>query len=941
MHSRTLSLLTFLVLIPAILKGSPLPGLSAGDWELVETTGTPVARHETSFVEVDGLFYLIGGREANGRIDRFDPATSTWSAMGATSPLIHHFQPVVIDRRIWMVGAMTGKFPLEPPMERIHIYDPLADTWEEGPAIPQNRRRGSAGTVVYDGKIYMACGITLGHTSGTNGWFDMFDPQTGEWAVLPDAPHIRDHFHAVVLDDKLYCIGGRNTSMHEKGNPDSLFRAIVREIDVYDFKSGSWSTLETRLPVGSAAAGTAVLDGRIIYFGGEDAVTALGRTWVFDPVKESWTEAGRMIQGRHGSQAVVHDGCIYVAAGSPKRGGGKIDSVEKFTLSGRQPDVGIMAGEKAAPLQNPMGTDYLLANIRREHPRMVLTPELELRLKEKVRGDPVVGNLYAGIRMNAVNILDKPLLKRVKTGRRLLDVSREMLYRINMLGMVYRMERDPEFLDRIDREVIAVCEFSDWNPSHFLDVGEMSLAVALALDWTHGDLPQSTVAMAKQALVEKALAPGWESPRAGRTYAENNWNQVCNGGLVAAAIAVAEEEPELAAKTVWRALDGLPVALQYYGPDGTHHEGSTYWNYATEFTAALSSILRSAFGSDFGIWEYPGIAPSAVYRQVMTAPSGWYYNYGDCGEKHGGNGDTTLLWFAANSGNAGYVEREKFLRPPADMGKLGRLDGLGLIWLAQFEERFRIDIPVNWYARGINPVVIFGAGQNDPHGYYLGAKGGCGAVNHGNMDAGSFVFELNGVRWSVDPGKQNYNEIEQTGFNLWGKTQDADRWKLLSKNNFGHSTVSVNGRQHVVDGTARLIEFRDGDNPLATFDLSPVFGDSIDQASRSFLREGPQSLVITDRLVPSSSADSITWQLVTVAEVEPVGGGAILRQDGQSLRLECLSHPQSTPTVTSLDPPPMDLDSRIRGLKRIDLEVPVDAGLSGEVEFIVRLSANH
>ncbi|MEX0320855.1 MAG: Kelch repeat-containing protein [Puniceicoccaceae bacterium] len=305
-------------------------GSAAGKWTLLDVKGAPTARHETAFVEVDGMFYLIGGREAQGRIDRLNPRTLEWTTMKAQSPLIHHFQPVVVDGKIWMVGAMTGKFPAEPPMERIHIYDPKADKWIEGSPMPEGRRRGSAGTVVYDGKIYMACGIELGHIEGTNGWFDVYDPQTDTWSQLPDAPHVRDHFHAVVLDDKLYCIGGRNTSMHEKGNLASLFKAIVYEVDVYDFKTGKWSTMDKKTPLGSAAGGTAVLDGKIVYFGGEDAEVARNETWILDPETGSWTQAGSLNQGRHGSQAIVYGNAIYIAAGSPKRGGGKIDSVEKF-----------------------------------------------------------------------------------------------------------------------------------------------------------------------------------------------------------------------------------------------------------------------------------------------------------------------------------------------------------------------------------------------------------------------------------------------------------------------------------------------------------------------------------------------------------------------------------------------------------------------------------
>ena len=34
---------------------------------------------------------------------------------------------------------------------------------------------------------------------------------------------------------------------------------------------------------------------------------------------------------------------------------------------------------------------------------------------------------------------------------------------------------------------------------------------------------------------------------------------------------------------------------------------------------------------------------------------------------------------------------------------------------------------------------------------------------HGNMDAGTFVFELNGVRWVVDPGNQSYYPLNKIG----------------------------------------------------------------------------------------------------------------------------------------------------------------------------------
>lgn len=304
----------------------------SGEWQIVATKGKPTGRHETSLVEYGGKFYMIGGRESR-KIDRFDPETKTWTKMGVDTPLIHHYQPVVWGEKIYMVGAMTGTYPKEPPMSRVQIYNPVTDVWSEGDLIPKDRRRGGAGTAVYKNKIYMACGITLGHTSGTNNWFDEYDPATGVWKRLPDAPHIRDHFHAVVLNDKFYCIGGRNTSMHTP-NFSSFFGAVERAVDVYDFKTGTWSTLDSApLPRGSAAGGIAVLNGSIIYFGGETADTALEKTWLFNPQTLIWTPLADMKQGRHGSQAVVYNGRVYIAAGSPKRGGGNVDSIEMFLLN--------------------------------------------------------------------------------------------------------------------------------------------------------------------------------------------------------------------------------------------------------------------------------------------------------------------------------------------------------------------------------------------------------------------------------------------------------------------------------------------------------------------------------------------------------------------------------------------------------------------------------
>jgi len=301
----------------------------------------------------------------------------------------------------------------------------------------------------------------------------------------------------------------------------------------------------------------------------------------------------------------------------------------------------------------------------------------------------------------------------------------------------------------------------------------------------------------------------------------------------------------------------------------------------------------------------------------------------------------TLAWFASKTGNKSFFDRDKFLQAPERMERLSRLAGISLVWIAQFEEKGEEAIPTEWKGDGSNPVVFFTGGEDDPNKYYFGGKGGCGKVSHGNMDGGSFVFELDGVRWSVDPGMTGrYGPIERTGFGLWDMRQEGDRWKLLNKGNFGHSTISVNNQLHVVDGKASIVAFKTGERPEATLDMTPAFNGQLKTASRKFIKDSPRSLLIEDDIEISEGTELVIWQLITQADVEIIRGGATLRQDGKRLALKILSHPEFTPSVISLDPPPLYLDTKKDGLKRLEIRFPAWIIEDDKLSIRVRLAGN-
>lgn len=306
---------------------------SPGKWITLSHSNSdqPMKRHENAYVKSGDKFYLVGGR-GERPVEIYDPASDRWTT-GTTPPLsMHHFQAVSYKGKIYVMGAFNGGFPDETPIPNVYIYDPEEDHWEQGPEIPESRRRGAAGAVLYEGKIYVVGGIRNGHIDGHVRWLDVFDPKTGKWKELADAPRNRDHFHAAVVHGKLYAAGGRRTSQ-ATGRTMEL---TIPEVDVYDFSTGKWTPLSPSgdLPTERAGTSAIAVGEHLVVLGGESGrqVEAHSEVEAYNTDTGRWHTLPPLNTGRHGTQAIVHDGKIYIAAGSETRGATEINSQEVFTI---------------------------------------------------------------------------------------------------------------------------------------------------------------------------------------------------------------------------------------------------------------------------------------------------------------------------------------------------------------------------------------------------------------------------------------------------------------------------------------------------------------------------------------------------------------------------------------------------------------------------------
>lgn len=300
-----------------------------GEWKILNTQGTFTPREENTCIALDDDIFFIGGR-GKLPVDVYNITDNAWRSLKQTPLQLHHFQAVVYNGEIYAVCAQYGPYPHEKPYGSIYIYNPERDMWRQGDSIPADRRRGSAGCVVYKDKIYVVCGIIDGHWDGHVKWFDVYDPATGKWTKLPDAPHARDHFEAVVYDDKLYCIGGRNSS----GITKEVFNLTVPYVDVYDFRTGKWDTLDTEIPTPRAGASAVRMGDEIVLIGGESVQPeAHDECEAYNPKTNTWRSLPKLCVPRHGTTAVCVDSIVYMGAGASRKGGTpKEESIERLKI---------------------------------------------------------------------------------------------------------------------------------------------------------------------------------------------------------------------------------------------------------------------------------------------------------------------------------------------------------------------------------------------------------------------------------------------------------------------------------------------------------------------------------------------------------------------------------------------------------------------------------
>lgn len=572
-----------------------------------------------------------------------------------------------------------------------------------------------------------------------------------------------------------------------------------------------------------------------------------------------------------------------------------------------------------------------LSTLRAGHPRLLFTDEQLAAAKQAAQADPLRADLHRYILAAAQAQWKEEPIAHVLIGPRMLDQSRRAVSQVLTNAMAYRLSGDRRFANYARDQMLRAAAFPDWNPSHFLDVAEMATALAIGYDWLYSQLTPAERATIKKALLEKCLS--FAEPAYTRRYPDresfpfvlgnltNNWNQVCNGGFVMAALALADEEPEMARRVIAGMRETLPHAMTEYAPDGGYPEGPVYWGYGTRYNIYILAALQTALGQDFGLSSQPGFDRTVMFRVHAASPIGLSFNFADGRPTLGA--DDAITWLA-----------QRFHQPYAEA--MSRTLLADLLRTAPQSETVRFltmhaitfpalpttrpsPPPLDVQFNGHSKVAIFRSAWNDRHAVWTGLKAGSNFVNHGHLDLGSFMLDADGVRWAVDLGPDDYN---LPGY--WDRARvTSPRWKYYRLNNLSHNTLTPAGllQTPAADGAITRFVSRP-ERAFAIADMSSAYPGTATKIERGLALIERRRVLIQDELTALNAGTPLIWRMLTGTQVRIEDPHrAVLTQDGRTLRIEILA-PADATFSTHPARPPTAAENQNDGITALEAAIP-------------------
>lgn len=224
-----------------------------------------------------------------------------WVAKKAMPTPRSEFSTATVNGMIYVIGGRDALYPglPKPVVTTVEVYDPATDSWSTGPSLLV--AASNQMTTAVNGKIYTIGGEAGFSSTDVTNVTQEFDPATQKWSLKTNMPDYRSSASISDLNNRVYIAGGRIGI----GVTDSL---LWYEPAVDTWGAGSPMS-ESR-----EGSGGATIDAQVLIFGGDSGSIVMGTLESYDPLMDIWSFKASDFQRIYFGTA-VYNNLMYVIGG--------------------------------------------------------------------------------------------------------------------------------------------------------------------------------------------------------------------------------------------------------------------------------------------------------------------------------------------------------------------------------------------------------------------------------------------------------------------------------------------------------------------------------------------------------------------------------------------------------------------------------------------------
>jgi Kelch motif protein len=290
----------------AVTPALSLAGIPTGRW--VSLAQSPTPRGEVSAARIGNVVYVVGGFDSTGHttaeVQRLDLVSGRWSSVAPMPEALNHMSAVSYGGRLYVVGGYSQPSDTSAGAVRgFWRYDPASGRWQTMPDAPV--ARAAAGAAVLGHRLYVAGGRN--DTSVALSSLAIFDFETGRWSLGPSLVHAREHVAAVAARGAVWLLGGRVSG--------------VGSTDVERYRPGATTWQEmSPLPVPRSGFQVVAADGGLFAVGGENGASTVPEVDRLDLRADRWSRVASLPVARHGLGVVADGPLVFAIDGGPQPG---------------------------------------------------------------------------------------------------------------------------------------------------------------------------------------------------------------------------------------------------------------------------------------------------------------------------------------------------------------------------------------------------------------------------------------------------------------------------------------------------------------------------------------------------------------------------------------------------------------------------------------------